>query len=182
MKKRFYVTLAACALAGILVLCGDDSSPTDPDNDPVITHPLAGTWLDTILAKPDAGLTKAVFFGLTLNLNAQTGDSSFLFFALEDPDKYLYKHSGKWQVTGSSLTCSGSACQIIDKNTGQLVTAPDSTANKVITIDTTGTGACAWGDKPITEYGDVWESLTVSSVFINWLKSNYLALKKKKAL
>lgn len=178
MKVRTLAILILCVLVGNLLFCGNGGSGPGED-DPTDEHPLIGTWLDTLPAKTDAGLMKAVFIGINIEDTSGTVDSAFLLFAIEDPDKYLYKHEGTWNITGSSLILSGSTCLIIDNSIDSLIPADDTTCSKIVTIDTTGTGEGEWGEKLITEFADVWQSITVFDVFEDWLRSQRLALKKQ---
>ena len=178
MKVRTLAILILCVFVGNLLFCGNGGSGPGED-DPTDEHPLIGTWLDTLPSKTDAGLMKAVFIGINIEDTSGTVDSAFLLFAIEDPDKYLYKHEGTWNITGSSLILSGSTCLIIDNSIDSLIPADDTTCSKIVTIDTTGTGEGEWGGKLITEFADVWQSITVFDVFEYCLRSQRLDLKKK---
>lgn len=177
MKLRYIIISLLFTVLGIFLFCGEDPSPVDEGDDPVYDSSIIGVWVDTLDTNSSAGLLKKNIIGIELT---DTIDSTFLLFAIEIPDKYIYKHDGKWEITGNSLILSGINCQIIDKNTGSLKTADDTTCNKIITIDTTGTTAGIWDKKQITEFADVWQSITISNVFVNWLKSLSLELKKRK--
>lgn len=175
MNIRHLFLFGIIAVIGTILFCGDDPISSVDDDDPVIDHTVRGTWRDTITSSLTTNIT---YIEITVS-DSGRNDSVFTLYAIESPDKYLYVHSGNWEISGDSLKLYGDSCLIIDKGTNTLVPADDTTKTKVIAIDTTGTGVDIWPKKIITEFADVWRAIPiVDPQFESFLKSQFIEMTK----
>ncbi len=173
MNKHFLFCCGILGLACLFVFCGDDKGTNDDDDDDttttVIDHTVRGTWRFSFLS--NSWVPKSIFFSIIIRDSSNnTIDSSFTFTAIEDPDKMIYQHSGNWEISGDSLLLHGDSCLTIDKSSNVLVQAHDSTTNKTISLDTTGTYNLIWQAKiPLEKYADVWRSISHNTDFSDLL-------------
>lgn len=178
MNLRHFALYLLLAITGMLVFCGDSTKPVEEEGDDPVDYSIRGTWLDTLLSNP-SWLEKSVYFTITIEDTSTGADTSiFSFIAIQDPYKNIYQHSGKWEISGTSLLLKGDSCLTMDKSSGVLVTAPDSTKNKTITVDTTGTGTFIWNEMFIEKYADVWRAISHNEQFTDYLLGSHLQFKK----
>ncbi len=182
MNKRFLFYCGILGLACLFVFCGDDKGTNNDDDDDdtttVVDHTIKGTWQYT-LPENSQYLPKSVHFSIVIEDSSNnTADSSFMFTATEDPDKIIYQHSGSWIISGQSLLLQGDSCLTIDKSSNLLVQAHDSTVNKTITIDTTGTYNLMWGKMLTIDHADVWRAISYNEVFIDFFLGSHLQFSK----
>ncbi len=178
LTRRHGARYVLCILIGILLLCGEESTKPDvqDDPDPVVDNSLIGTWETIIPPRPGSDDTITVGFDLADSSTWSSSDSSFYLYAFEHPDKYLYKRTGAWRMQGTSVSLSGTTCTMIDINdtSYKLIDAVDSICNLVISIDTTDSTEkidSAWNDIPLVNLGGIVKAFPLYKIFPGWCES-----------
>jgi hypothetical protein len=178
MNKYLIYLFCGLCTAGMFVTCGDDTIVKEEEEEQkILDRSIRGVWRDTLYANVEYGLMKHLFFRIEIRGNAGE-NTSFSFEAVENPDRYIYAQSGSWDITGSAINLHGDSCFMRPRGSGDMVEAPDSTKNKTITIDTTGTGVSLWDEKLIGEYGDVWRSIAFDESYTSWFLLSNLRFRK----
>jgi len=110
-------------------------------------------------------------------------DSTFLLFVLEIPaNKYLYRHSGLWNMNSTIITLSGVSCEMIDVTTSSTTLQPqhDSINLKTVELDTLKVADGEWENIMLIDLGSIIRSIPwYNTVFQSLLLSTDVDLKKK---
>ena len=176
MNFRDVTLYILVVLAGTLILCGNGTSPEE-DDDPTFDYSLIGTWESVIPGRPGYPDTITIGFDLSKTRIFNVSDSTFFLYAIEHPDKYLYKRTGSWGIEGNTVVLTGADCQMIDINetTYELKPASDSICNLVIRIDTTGGITekvdSLWNNIKLIDLGGIVKSFPIYKVYPDWCES-----------
>lgn len=118
-----------------------------------ITHAnLIGLWRDTL--HEDPCLVETTVLNLQLS-----NDNTFCLTAIDSDT--LYKHSGRWEQSNQLLKCYGESCYVIGES-NTLITAHDSTSNKIITLKIKGDYI---EEEIIINFADLWRYVKYNVTF-----------------
>jgi len=136
---------------------------------------VVGNWAELIPAQPPI-IPKA----LTVGINIEKKDSSFLIYVTEDPAKKLFNHEGFWAINGDSIYLDGTFCEMIDTSADPdtLKPLPDSVCQQTIVIDTARTPEDIWIIK-VGQLGPIIESFPIDPGLIDIIKNIDLYMERQ---
>ncbi len=117
---------------------------------------------------------------LTIGIDVEKSDSSFLISVIEEPAKQMFNHEGFWSITGDSIYLAGTFCEMLDTsaNPDTLVALPDSVCQQIIVLDTARTADDIW-KITMGDLGPIIESFPLDPMFVDIIKSIKLEMERQ---